>query len=128
MTSQRDPVRLLLGCGWRLTPRSSSLLVNACSPGLPAAFTGRAWPGCREVARRLAAPDTLAPPTFETAAQFTGCSCQPAQLAGRHRRSPILGFLALAAGRHLRCYQLAALLQADEADSDDRQQLSQAAS
>ncbi|PCR06231.1 membrane fusion component of tripartite multidrug resistance system, partial [Klebsiella pneumoniae] len=26
----------------------------------------------------------------------------------------------------MRCYQLAALLQADEADSDDRQQLSQA--
>ena len=80
-----------------------------------------------EVARRLAAPDAEAPPTFgETAAQFN----QLQSLFARSRATPEIAAdprvrrSRLAAT--LRCYQLAALLQADEADSDDRQQLSQA--
>lgn len=106
-----------------------TLLVNAC---FQQAFPGNQFKArlagmLHEVARRLAAPDAEAPPTFgETAAQFNQLQSLFARPAGRHRRSPpILAWRSRLAAT-LRCYQLAALLQADEADSDDRQQLSQA--
>ena len=105
-----------------------TLLVNAC---FQQAFPGNQFKArlagmLHEVARRLAAPDAEAPPTFgETAAQFNQLQSlfarQPGD-TGDRRRSRRRSRLAAT----LRCYQLAALLQADEADSDDRQQLSQA--
>ncbi|MEN3204200.1 multidrug efflux transporter permease subunit MdtO [Klebsiella pneumoniae] len=130
MTSQSEIlVRLLLWLWVAInTAILVTLLVNAC---FQQAFPGNQFKArlagmLHEVARRLAAPDAEAPPTFgETAAQFNQLQSLFAQPAGRHRIAADPG-LALAAGRHLRCYQLAALLQADEADSDDRQQLSQA--
>ncbi len=133
MTSQSEIlVRLLLWLWVAInTAILVTLLVNAC---FQQAFPGnqfKARPAgmLHEVARRLAAPDAEAPPTFgETAAQFNQLQSlfargQPGD-TGDRRRSPRPRRSRLAAT--LRCYQLAALLQADEADSDDRQQLSQA--
>lgn len=70
-----------------------TLLVNAC---FQQAFPGNQFKArlagmLHEVARRLAAPDAEALPTFgETAAQFNQLQSLFAQPAGRHRRSPPL--------------------------------------
>ncbi len=131
MTSQSEIlVRLLLWLWVAInTAILVTLLVNAC---FQQAFPGNQFKArlagmLHEVARRLAAPDAEAPPTFgETAAQFNQLQSLFARPAGRHRRSPPIPARRSRLAATLRCYQLAALLQADEADSDDRQQLSQA--
>ena len=92
-----------------------TLLVNAC---FQQAFPGNQFKArlagmLHEVARRLAAPDAEAPPTFGTAAQFNqlqslfarASRATPEIAADPCRRSRLAATL--------RCYQLAALLQAD---------------
>lgn len=93
MTSQSEIlVRLLLWLWVAInTAILVTLLVNAC---FQQAFPGNQFKArlagmLHEVARRLAAPDAEAPPTFgETAAQFNQLQSLFAQPAGRHRRSP----------------------------------------
>ncbi|MCD9664700.1 FUSC family protein, partial [Klebsiella pneumoniae] len=132
MTSQSEIlVRLLLWLWVAInTAILVTLLVNAC---FQQAFPGNQFKArlagmLHEVARRLAAPDAEAPPTFgETAAQFNQLQslfAQASRATPEIAADPLAWRSRLAAT--LRCYQLAALLQADEADSDDRQQLSQA--
>lgn len=132
MTSQSEIlVRLLLWLWVAInTAILVTLLVNAC---FQQAFPGNQFKArlagmLHEVARRLAAPDAEAPPTFgETAAQFNQLQslfAQASRATPEIAADPQAWRSRLAAT--LRCYQLAALLQADEADSDDRQQLSQA--
>ena len=104
MTSQSEiTVRLLLWLWVAInTAILVTLLVNAC---FQQAFPGNQFKArlagmLHEVARRLAAPDAEAPPTFgETAAQFNQLQSLFARPAGRHRRSPPIP-AALAAGRH----------------------------
>ncbi|MCL7869262.1 FUSC family protein, partial [Klebsiella pneumoniae] len=132
MTSQSEIlVRLLLWLWVAInTAILVTLLVNAC---FQQAFPGNQFKArlagmLHEVARRLAAPDAEAPPTFgETAAQFNQLQSLFAQVS---RATPEIAAAPQAwrsrLAATLRCYQLATLLQADEADSDDRQQLSQA--
>lgn len=81
-----------------------TLLVNAC---FQQAFPGNQFKArlagmLHEVARRLAAPDAEAPPTFgETAAQFNQLQSLFARgQPGDTGRSPPIHGLALAAGRH----------------------------
>ena len=132
MTSQSEIlVRLLLWLWVAInTAILVTLLVNAC---FQQAFPGNQFKArlagmLHEVARRLAAPDAEAPPTFgETAAQFNQLQslfAQASRATPEIAADPQAWRSRLAAT--LRCYQLTALLQADEADSDDRQQLSQA--
>ncbi len=122
-------MRLLLAVVAINTAILVTLLVNAC---FQQAFPGNQFKArlagmLHQVARRLAAPDAEAPPTFgETAAQFNQLQSLSPVPAGRHRRSPPIRAWRSRLAATLRCYQLAALLQADEADSDDRQQPSQA--
>lgn len=131
MTSQSEiPCGCCFGCGWRLTPRSSSPCWStpAFSRPFPVTSLRRAWPGCCTRSPGGWRPRTLKRhrPSARPPRSSISCSrCSPVP-AGRHRRSPpILAWRSRLAAT-LRCYQLAALLQADEADSDDRQQLSQA--
>ena len=132
MTSQSEIlVRLLLWLWVAInTAILVTLLVNAC---FQQAFPGNQFKArlagmLHEVARRLTAPGDEAPPTFgETAAQFNQLQslfAQASRATPEIAAEPQAWRSRLAAT--LRCYQLAALLQADEADSDDRQQLSQA--
>jgi multidrug resistance protein MdtO len=132
MTSQSEIlVRLLLWLWVAInTAILVTLLVNACFqqafPGNQ--FKARLAEMLQAVASRLADPDAEAPPTFgETAAQFNQLQslfAQASRATPEIAADPQAWRSRLAAT--LRCYQLAALLQADEADSDDRQQLSQA--
>ncbi|SBN30176.1 Multidrug resistance protein MdtO [Klebsiella variicola] len=132
MTSQSEIlVRLLLWLWVAInTAILVTLLVNAC---FQQAFPGNQFKArlagmLHEVARRLTAPGDEAPPTFgETAAQFNQLQslfAQASRATPEIAAEPQAWRSRLAAT--LRCYQLAALLQADEADSEDRQQLSQA--
>ncbi len=132
MTSQSEIlVRLLLWLWVAInTAILVTLLVNACFqqafPGNQ--FKARLAEMLQEVASRLADPDAEAPPTFgETAAQFNQLQslfAQASRATPEIAADPQAWRSRLAAT--LRCYQLAALLQADEADSDDRLRLSQA--
>lgn len=132
MTSQSEIlVRLLLWLWVAInTAILVTLLVNACFqqafPGNQ--FKARLAEMLQAVASRLAAPGAETPPTFgETAAQFNQLQslfAQASRATPEIAADPQAWRSRLAAT--LRCYQLAALLQADEADSDDRQQLSQA--
>ena len=129
MTSQSEIlVRLLLWLWVAInTAILVTLLVNAC---FQQAFPGKARLAemLQAVASRLADPDAEAPPTFgETAAQFNQLQslfAQASRATPEIAADPQAWRSRLAAT--LRCYQLAALLQADEADSDDRLRLSQA--
>ncbi|VTM37348.1 tripartite multidrug resistance system membrane fusion protein [Klebsiella quasipneumoniae] len=132
MTSQSEIlVRLLLWLWVAInTAILVTLLVNACFqqafPGNQ--FKARLAEMLQAVASRLADPDAEAPPTFgETAAQFNQLQslfAQASRATPEIAADPQAWRSRLAAT--LRCYQLAALLQADEADSDDRLRLSQA--
>jgi multidrug resistance protein MdtO len=131
MTSQSEIlVRLLLWLWVAInTAILVTLLVNACFqqafPGNQ--FKARLAEMLHEVARRLAARTLKRHrPSARPPRSSTSCSrCSP-RPAGRRRRSPPPAWRSRLAATTLRCYQLAALLQADEADSDDRLQLSQA--
>ena len=131
MTSQSEiPVRLLLWLWVAInTAILVTLLVNAC---FQQAFPGNQFkarrPGCCTRSPGGWRPRTLKRhrPSARPPRSSISCSrCSPGQpgdTGDRRRSSAWRSRLAAT----LRCYQLAALLQADEADSDDRQQLSQA--
>ncbi len=131
MTSQSEIlVRLLLWLWVAInTAILVTLLVNAC---FQQAFPGNQFkarrPGCCTRSPGGWRPRTLKRhrPSARPPRSSISCSrCSP-RPAGRHRRSPPIPAWRSRLAATLRCYQLAALLQADEADSDDRQQLSQA--
>ncbi|HBS4056276.1 FUSC family protein [Klebsiella pneumoniae] len=116
MTSQSEIlVRLLLWLWVAInTAILVTLLVNAC---FQQAFPGNQFKArlagmLHEVARRLAAPDAEAPPTFgETAAQFNQLQslfAQASRATPEIAADPLAWRSRLAAT--LRCYQLAALI------------------
>lgn len=130
MTSQSEIwCGCCFGCGWRLTPRSSSPCWStpAFSRPFPVTSLRRVWPGCCTRSPGGWRPRTLKRHRPSARPPRSSISCsryspgQPGDTGDRRRsRAGARGWPPL------RCYQLAALLQADEADSDDRQQLSQA--
>ena len=128
MTSQSEIlVRLLLWLWVAInTAILVTLLVNAC---FQQAFPGNQFKArLAEMLQSGATPGGETPPTFgETAALFNQLQslfAQACRATPEIAADPQAWRSRLAAT--LRCYQLAALLQADEADSDDRLLLSQA--